>query len=205
MEMDNGHYYPKPMNCPMHSMIYGSGSGRTASCPCGSSSSAPCTATSCQAPSTGCSDPGFTQDDAHIYCTEEQAPDEIRSLLDFVMSVLRAFGFEDFDASLSTSPVEKSVGTDESWADATEPLRGALEAEGIVYDVDEGGGAFYGPKIDVKVRRRSGGPGSSRPSSTTSTCPNGSVSNTSATTEPPAARSCSIAPCSVRSSGSSAC
>ena len=67
--------------------------------------------------------------------------------------MLRAFGFEDFDASLSTRPAKaETVGTDEGWAEATENLRAALEAEGLPFDVDEGGGAFYGPKIDVKVR-----------------------------------------------------
>ncbi|MBA3283419.1 MAG: threonine--tRNA ligase, partial [Acidimicrobiia bacterium] len=95
---------------------------------------------------------GFTQDDSHIYCTPDQAHDEIRSLLRFVLSVLRAFGFDDFEANLSTRPPEKSVGSDQAWADAIEALRAALEAEGVEYEVDEGGGAFYGPKIDVKVR-----------------------------------------------------
>jgi threonyl-tRNA synthetase len=95
---------------------------------------------------------GFTQDDAHIFCTPEQAPEEIRSLLQFVLSVLRAFGFEDFEANLSTRPPEKSVGTDEGWAAAQAALAAALEAEGLAYEIDEGGGAFYGPKIDVKVR-----------------------------------------------------
>jgi threonyl-tRNA synthetase len=96
---------------------------------------------------------GFTQDDSHIYCTPEQAHDEIRGLLGFVLSVLRAFGFDEFDASLSTRPAKaETVGTDEGWAEATENLRAALEAEGLPFEVDEGGGAFYGPKIDVKVR-----------------------------------------------------
>src|SRR3546814_13017186 len=72
------------------------------------------------------------------------------------MSVLRAFGFEDFTASLSTRPPEKSVGTDEGWAAAEAALEAALKAEGVEYDIDEGGGAFYGPKIDVKVRDATG-------------------------------------------------
>jgi threonyl-tRNA synthetase len=112
---------------------------------------------------------GFTQDDSHIYCTPEQAHDEIRSLLGFVLSVLRAFGFDDFEANLSTRTPEKSVGTDEGWDAAIEALRAALEAEGLEYEVDEGGGAFYGPKIDVKVKDAIGRTGSSPPSSTTST------------------------------------
>jgi threonyl-tRNA synthetase len=95
---------------------------------------------------------GFTQDDSHIFCTPEQAPGEIQSLLHFVLSVLRAFGFEDFEANLATKPAEKFVGTDEGWTTAIDALRAALEAEELPYEVDEGGGAFYGPKIDVKVR-----------------------------------------------------
>jgi threonyl-tRNA synthetase len=95
---------------------------------------------------------GFTQDDSHIFCTPEQAHGEIVSLLRFVLSVLRAFGFEDFEANLSTRPAEKFVGSDEAWADATEALRNALVEEKLDYEMDEGGGAFYGPKIDVHVR-----------------------------------------------------
>jgi threonyl-tRNA synthetase len=95
---------------------------------------------------------GFTQDDSHIFCTPEQAHGEIVSLLRFVLSVLRAFGFEDFEANLSTKPAEKFVGTDEGWATATEALRDALVEEGLEYEIDEGGGSFYGPKIDVHVR-----------------------------------------------------
>jgi threonyl-tRNA synthetase len=95
---------------------------------------------------------GFTQDDSHIFCTEEQAPGEIKGLLAFVISVLRAFGFEDFEAMLSTREVGKSIGTDEGWETATASLRAALVAENIPFKVDEGGAAFYGPKIDVKVR-----------------------------------------------------
>ena len=74
------------------------------------------------------------------------------SLLDFVLSVLRAFGFEDFQAKLSTRPPEKSVGEDELWDEATEGLRAALDRSGLDYITDEGGGAFYGPKIDVDVK-----------------------------------------------------
>ena len=74
------------------------------------------------------------------------------SLLDFVLSVLRAFGFDDFQAKLSTRPVEKSVGEDELWAEATAGLEAALEKSGLDYIVDEGGGALYGPKIDVDVK-----------------------------------------------------
>ena len=94
---------------------------------------------------------GFTQDDAHIFCTPEQLESEITRVLDFVLDMLRAFGFEDFEMELSTKP-EKAVGSDEIWDVSTAALKKALDASGIPYGVDEGGGAFYGPKIDVKIR-----------------------------------------------------
>jgi threonyl-tRNA synthetase len=95
---------------------------------------------------------GFTQDDSHIYCTEDQLQDEIGSLLGFVMSVLRAFGFTEFTAHLSTKDPEKYVGSDEIWARATEALRTALETAQLPYAIKEGDAAFYGPKIDIEVR-----------------------------------------------------
>ncbi|MEO6629056.1 MAG: threonine--tRNA ligase, partial [Aquihabitans sp.] len=153
MEMDNGSYYPKPMNCPGHNLIYRSRQRSYRELPLRLFE----LGTVYRYEKSGTLHGlmrirGFTQDDSHIYCTPEQAHDEIRSLLNFVLSVLRAFGFEDFQANLSTRPPEKSVGTDEGWAAGIEALRAALVAEGIDYEVDEGGGAFYGPKIDVKVR-----------------------------------------------------
>ena len=95
---------------------------------------------------------GFTQDDSHIFCTEDQMQDEIASLLDFVMSVLRAFGFDEFTANLSTKDPNKYVGDDAIWEKATEGLRAALVKYGLPYKVKEGDAAFYGPKIDIDVR-----------------------------------------------------
>ncbi len=95
---------------------------------------------------------GFTQDDSHIYCTKEQMADEVASLLDFVLSVLRAFGFDDFTFNLSTKDPDKYVGSDEIWDEATEALREALDAHGLEYAVKEGDAAFYGPKIDIDVK-----------------------------------------------------
>jgi threonyl-tRNA synthetase len=95
---------------------------------------------------------GFTQDDSHIFCTKEQAADEIASLLDFVMSVLRAFGFTEFTANLSTKDPKKYVGEDEAWDDATAALRAALEKYGLPFKVKDGDAAFYGPKIDIDVK-----------------------------------------------------
>jgi threonyl-tRNA synthetase len=154
MEMDNGEYYPKPMNCPGHNLIFGARQRSYRELPLRLFE----LGTVYRYEKSGTLHGlmrirGFTQDDSHIYCTPEQAHDEIRSLLGFVLSVLRAFGFEDFEANLSTRPAKaETVGTDEGWATATENLRAALEAEQLEYEVDEGGGAFYGPKIDVKVK-----------------------------------------------------
>ena len=94
---------------------------------------------------------GFTQDDAHIICTPDQIEDEILRVLRFSMSMLRAFGFEDFQAYLSTRP-EKAVGDPARWEQAQEALRRAIETEALDYDVDVGGGAFYGPKIDLHIK-----------------------------------------------------
>ena len=95
---------------------------------------------------------GFTQDDSHIFCTRDQLQGEIISLLDFVMSVLQAFGFEDFSFHLSTKDPEKYVGSDEIWESATNALSSALESHGVEYSVKEGDAAFYGPKIDIHIR-----------------------------------------------------
>jgi len=93
---------------------------------------------------------GFTQDDAHIFCREEQIADEVLGVLDLTLSMLEDFGFERFVINLSTRP-EKAVGSEEIWDKATAALKSALESKGLDYVLDEGGGAFYGPKIDVKI------------------------------------------------------
>ncbi|MGD9997581.1 MAG: threonine--tRNA ligase [Ilumatobacteraceae bacterium] len=153
MEMDNGTYYMKPMNCPMHCLVYRSRQRSYRELPLRLYE----LGTVYRYERAGTLHGlmrirGFTQDDSHIFCTPEQAPEEIASLLDFVLSVLRAFGFEDFEAMLSTRDPDKSVGTDEGWATATMELEKALIRHGLSYSVDEGGAAFYGPKIDIKVR-----------------------------------------------------
>jgi threonyl-tRNA synthetase len=94
---------------------------------------------------------GFTQDDSHIFCTEDQVEQELQTLLDFVLMVDRDFGFVEFDADLSTKP-EKYVGSDDLWEKATDALRLALDNAGLSYQVAEGEGAFYGPKIDIHIR-----------------------------------------------------
>ena len=153
MELDNGTYYPKPMNCPMHILVYASRQRSYRELPLRLFE----LGTVYRYERSGTLHGlmrirGFTQDDSHIFCTPDQAVDEIASLLGFVLSVLRAFGFDEFDAKLSTRPTEKTVGSDENWEAATIALRQALEREGIPYVVDEGAGAFYGPKIDVDIK-----------------------------------------------------
>jgi len=100
---------------------------------------------------------GFTQDDAHIFCTPDQIENEIRLTVNFALRILHRFGFNDITAYLSTRP-EKAVGLPERWEQATRSLENALRAEGINFEVDEGGGAFYGPKIDLKIKDALGRP-----------------------------------------------
>ena len=100
---------------------------------------------------------GFTQDDAHIFCTPEQIVQEIKDTVEFARKMLGKFGFHDIQAYLSTKPA-KAVGDPARWEQATQSLRDALEQEGMQYEVDEGGGAFYGPKIDMKIKDALGRP-----------------------------------------------
>ena len=153
MEMDNGTYYPKPMNCPMHCLIYDSRQRSYRELPLRLFE----LGTVYRYERAGTLHGllrirGFTQDDSHIFCTKEQLADEIASLLDFVLSVLRAFGFDEFTFNLSTKDPDKFVGSDEIWVEATDALRDALDRHGLEYSVKEGDAAFYGPKIDIDVR-----------------------------------------------------
>jgi threonyl-tRNA synthetase len=153
MEMDNGTYYPKPMNCPMHCLIFRGRQRSYRELPLRLFE----LGTVYRYERAGTLHGlmrirGFTQDDSHIYCTRDQLQDEIISLLDFVMSVLKAFGFEDFSFHLSTKDPDKYVGSDEIWESATNALSTALETHGVEYSVKEGDAAFYGPKIDIHIR-----------------------------------------------------
>jgi threonyl-tRNA synthetase len=94
---------------------------------------------------------GFTQDDAHIFCLKEQLRGEIVSVIDFVAQTLKVFGFEDFEVEISTRP-PKFIGTAGDWEEATSALKDALDAKGLAYEINEGEGAFYGPKIDIKLK-----------------------------------------------------
>lgn len=153
MEMDNGTYYMKPMNCPMHCLIFKSRQRSYRELPLRLFELGNVYRYERAGTLHGLLRiRGFTQDDSHIYCTKEQLSDEIASLLDFVLSVLRAFGFEDFTFNLSTKDPVKYVGSDEIWDEATAALKAALELHGLDYAVKDGDAAFYGPKIDIDVR-----------------------------------------------------
>ena len=153
MELDGATYYPKPMNCPFHVMIYDSSQRSYRNLPMRVFELGTVYRYELSGAIHGLlRSRGFTQDDSHIFTTREDMQSELASLLEFVLSVLEAFGFHDFQAKLSTRPLEKSVGDDEIWEMATDGLRAALETAEIDYIIDEGGGAFYGPKIDVDVK-----------------------------------------------------
>jgi threonyl-tRNA synthetase len=159
MELDGASYYPKPMNCPFHVMIYDSGQRSYRDLPLRYFELGAVYRYELSGAIHGLMrSRGFTQDDAHIFCTREQVAAELASLLEFTLSVLRAFGFDEFQAKLSTRPTEKAVGDQELWDMATDGLREALSTAGLSYVVDEGGGAFYGPKIDVDVTDAIGRP-----------------------------------------------
>ena len=152
MEMDKADYYVKPMNCPFHIMIYNNSLRSYRDLPCRWAE----LGTVYRYEKAGALHGlmrvrGFTQDDAHLFCTPEQMDDEIAEVLRFSIHMLKCFGFEEFHAYISTRP-EKSVGDPALWDSATASLKKAVEKEGLKYDIDEGGGAFYGPKIDLKIK-----------------------------------------------------
>lgn len=152
MDIDGQDYYIKPMNCPFHILIYNTQRRSYRDLPLRWAE----LGTVYRYEKSGVLHGllrvrGFTQDDAHIICTPEQIEDEILRVLRFSLSLWHAFGFYDIHAYLATRP-EKAVGEPSRWDQATESLRQALLAEQIPYDIDEGGGAFYGPKIDLKIK-----------------------------------------------------
>ncbi len=152
MEMEGATYYPKPMNCPMHMLIYGAGQRSYRDLPLRLFEFGTVYRFERSGVLHGMLRArGFTQDDAHIFCTPDQLAPELASLLAFVVRLLRAFGFEEFEAELATRP-EKFVGEPGEWDQATEALRQALEGAGVPFRVAEGEGAFYAPKIDVHIR-----------------------------------------------------
>jgi threonyl-tRNA synthetase len=153
MELDGGtEYYLKPMNCPFHILIYKSRQHSYRDLPMRFFEFGTVYRYEKSGVVHGLTRVrGMTQDDAHIFCTKEEMTAEIVSTLHFVLDLLRDYGLEDFYLELSTRPPEKSVGADEEWDEATEALRAAAAEMHLDLVLDEGGGAFYGPKISVQT------------------------------------------------------
>jgi threonyl-tRNA synthetase len=152
MQIDNQDYIIKPMNCPFHIMIYKNRGRSYRDLPLRWAE----LGTVYRYERSGVLHGllrvrGFTQDDAHIFCTPDQIEGEIREVLRFSLNLWKVFGFKDIKAYLATKPAE-SVGEASRWDQALESLRNAVNAEGLEYEIDEGGGAFYGPKIDLKIK-----------------------------------------------------
>ena len=151
VEVDEQEYFLKPMNCPFHIMIYRSALRSYRELPLRIAE----LGTVYRYERSGVLHGlmrvrGFTQDDAHIFCLPDQVEEEVGGVVDLTFEILNAFDFTDYHLYLSTRP-EKYVGDLEMWDHATESLRKAIVARGLEYDIDEGGGAFYGPKIDIKI------------------------------------------------------
>ncbi|ABK42889.1 Ser-tRNA(Thr) hydrolase / threonyl-tRNA synthetase [Magnetococcus marinus MC-1] len=151
MEVDEQAYQIRPMNCPFHILIYKDRRHSYRELPFRWGELGTVYRYEMSGALHGLFRVrGFTQDDAHIFCTEQQIEEEIQRILDLTLDILRTYGFSDFEINLSTRP-EKSVGSAAIWDKATEALRRAIVSRDLSYVVDEGGGAFYGPKIDVKI------------------------------------------------------
>jgi len=152
MDVDGAEFFVKPMNCPFHIQIYKSQKRSYRDLPLRWAE----LGTVYRYEKSGVLHGllrvrGFTQDDAHIFCTPDAVQSEVKETVRFALGMLRTFGFEHISAYLATQPA-KSVGEASRWEQATESLKGALEAESIEYQEDPGGGAFYGPKIDLKIK-----------------------------------------------------
>ncbi|MCP9470972.1 MAG: threonine--tRNA ligase [Nitrospira sp.] len=152
MKVEGSDYQLKPMNCPYHIMIYKSHLRSYRDLPIRYGE----LGTVYRYERTGVLHGllrvrGFTQDDAHLFCRPDQMETEVSRVLDFTFLMLRTFGFAEFEVFLSTRPKE-SVGSDEHWTQATGALEAAIKNRHIAYRVDQGGGAFYGPKIDIKIK-----------------------------------------------------
>ncbi|TFH10755.1 MAG: threonine--tRNA ligase [Candidatus Atribacteria bacterium] len=154
MDIDGVDYYIKPMNCPYQILIYKTKGHSYRELPLRMAEMGTVYRYERSGVLHGLMRVrGFTIDDAHIICRPDQVDAEIRRVYAFSMTMLMAFGFEEFEIYLSTRPYEgKAVGDEAQWEQATDALRAALEDRGLPYKVDDGGGAFYGPKIDIKVK-----------------------------------------------------
>src|SRR3954470_8765387 len=153
MEMEGANYYLKPMNCPFHNLIFRSRGRSYRELPLRLFEFGTVYRFEKSGVVHGLTRVrGMTQDDAHIYCAPEQMEAELKSLLQFVLDLLKDYGLDDFYLELSTRNPDKSVGTDENWERATEALRQAAEESGLELVPDPGGAAFYGPKISVQAK-----------------------------------------------------
>ena len=152
MDMDGQDYYLKPMNCPFHVMYYRNGLRSYRDLPMRIGELGSVYRYERGGTLHGMLRVrGMTQDDAHIFCRPDQVVDEINGVLDMTFHLLRMFDFTEFQVMLATKP-DKAVGSDEEWDLAIDSLRSTLEQRGLDYGVDEGGGAFYGPKIDIHIK-----------------------------------------------------
>jgi threonyl-tRNA synthetase len=152
MEMEQEEYFVKPMNCPFHVAIYKSKVRSYKELPLKLAELGTVYRYELSGVLHGLMRVrGFTQDDAHIICTPEQVEDVILETLDFAVQMLKTFGFEDFKVYISTRP-PLYIGSEEQWEKAENALKRAVETLNLSYEIDEGGGAFYGPKIDVKIK-----------------------------------------------------
>lgn len=152
IDVEGQPYYLRPMNCPFHIMVYKNSQRSYRQLPVRYAELGTVYRYERSGTLHGLMRVrGFTQDDAHIICTPDQVQDEILSVLDFCVDVLKVFGFEKVKIYLSTRPEEKFVGDLSHWEKAESALRTAIESRSFSYEVDEGGGAFYGPKIDIKI------------------------------------------------------
>lgn len=153
IDVDGEDFYLKPMSCPFHIQIYKSGQVSYRDLPKRYAEYATVYRYELSGVLHGLTRVrGFTQDDAHSFCMPEQARDEIRHALRFSLYVLRTFGLEDFKAYIATRPEKKAVGSIEEWENAQAILKETVAEENVEFEIDEGGGAFYGPKIDLKVK-----------------------------------------------------
>ncbi len=153
MPVENQDYYLKPMNCPFHIMVYKRHQTSYRDLPLRYAELGTVYRYELSGALHGLMRVrGFTQDDAHIFCTPEQLNEEVEKLLQFSFDFLGSFGFEEYELYLSTKPTEKFVGEPELWEMAQESLSKSMKKMNIDYKVDEGGGAFYGPKIDIKIK-----------------------------------------------------
>jgi len=152
IEIDGDEYYLKPMSCPFHAEIYKSRPRSYRDLPLRYAEYAQVYRYELSGTLNGMTRVrGFCQDDAHTFCLPEQADGEIRHALKFSLYVLRTFGLTQFKAYIATRPENKAIGSVEDWDAAIEHLKAAVEEEELPYEIDDGGGAFYGPKIDLKV------------------------------------------------------